>query len=189
MNRERSQDPRQMKSRFAGTCYTCKKPIKKGEEIIYWPNGNHAEHFACGEADYRNSLASFQDEENFQNQYPSYREWSDWTKPFRKSERLDFFYSYFQGKRFFLDAAPAKKRLGKKKTGWKRGAFEQKLPKAHAHYSKFSAKVTSWKYLVTKGGSPGYLILAPSEPPVGFIQIGKSIWPEPLFQNFHSGIV
>ena len=70
----RSLDPRQMTSRFAGTCYTCKKPIKKGEEIIYWPNGNHAEHLACGEADYRNSLASFQDEENYQNQYPSDRE-------------------------------------------------------------------------------------------------------------------
>ena len=67
----RSLDPRQMTSRFASTCYTCKKQIKKGEEIIYWPNGNHAEHFACGEADYRHSLASFQDEENFNNQYPS----------------------------------------------------------------------------------------------------------------------
>jgi len=70
----RSLDPRQMTSRFASICYTCKKPIKKGEEIIYWPKGNHAVHFACGEADYRNSLASFQDEENYQNQYPSYRE-------------------------------------------------------------------------------------------------------------------
>jgi hypothetical protein len=68
----RSLDPRQMTSRFAGTCYTCKKQIKKGEEIIYWPNGNHAAHFACGEADYRHSLASFQDEENYNNQYPSW---------------------------------------------------------------------------------------------------------------------
>jgi hypothetical protein len=42
------------------------------EQIIYWPNGNHAEHFACGEADYRHSLASFQDEENYNNQYPSW---------------------------------------------------------------------------------------------------------------------
>ena len=71
-NKGRSLDPRQMTSRFASTCYTCKKPIKKGEEIIYWPNGNHAEHFACGEADYRHSLASFQDEENYNNQYPSW---------------------------------------------------------------------------------------------------------------------
>ena len=54
-----------MTSRYAGTCYTCKKPIKKGEEIIYWPNGNHAEHFACGEADYRNSVASFEDEDRY----------------------------------------------------------------------------------------------------------------------------
>ncbi len=68
----RSLDPRQMTSRFADICYTCKKPIKKGEEIIYWPNGNHAEHFACGEADYRHSLASFQDEENYNKQYPSW---------------------------------------------------------------------------------------------------------------------
>ena len=68
----RSLDPKQMTSRFASTCYTCKKPIKKGEEIIYWPNGNHAEHFACGEADYRHSLASSEDEENYNNQYPSW---------------------------------------------------------------------------------------------------------------------
>ena len=68
----RSLDPRQMTSRFAGKCYTCKKPIKKGEEIIYWPNGNHAEHYACGEADYRHSLASFEDEENYNKQYPSW---------------------------------------------------------------------------------------------------------------------
>ncbi|MCX6278629.1 MAG: hypothetical protein NT004_11085 [Bacteroidetes bacterium] len=68
----RSLDPRQMTSRFAGTCYTCKKPIKKGEEIIYWTNGNHAEHLACGEADYRNSLASLEDEDWYNRQYPSY---------------------------------------------------------------------------------------------------------------------
>jgi len=71
-NKGRSLDPRQMTSRFAGTCYTCKKKINKGEEIIYWPNGNHAEHFACGEADYRHSLASFEDEENYNKQYPSW---------------------------------------------------------------------------------------------------------------------
>ena len=44
-----------------------------------------------------------------------------------------------------------------------------------ADNSKFSAKVTSRKYRVTKGGSPGYRILALGKPPVGFIQIGKSI--------------
>lgn len=70
--KRRSMDPRQMTSRFASTCYTCNKLIKKGEEIIYWPNGNHAVHLACGEADYRRSLASFEDEENYNNQYPSW---------------------------------------------------------------------------------------------------------------------
>jgi len=48
-------------------------------------------------------------------------------------------------------------------------------------YSKFSAKVTSWKYHGTKCAE------RKGSPPVGFIQIGKAIWPEHLFQNFHSG--
>ena len=91
-------------------------------------------------------------------------------------------------KRFFFVTAPAKKQLGKKKTGWNRGTFwRKKYQKPHARYSKFSAKVTSWKYRVTKGGTPGNLRRDHGAPPVGFIQIGKSIWPEPLFQNFHSG--
>jgi hypothetical protein len=61
-----------MTSRFASTCHTCKKQIKKGEQVIYWPNGNHADHLACGEADYRNALASFEDEDLYNSQYPIY---------------------------------------------------------------------------------------------------------------------
>ena len=183
----RSLDPRQMTSRFTGTCYTCKKPIKKGEEIIYWPNGNHAEHFACGEADYRHSLASFEDEENYNNQYPSW-----WLKavPVPNCRNRDYFLFVPHRKNAFsLLLHRQRKSLAKRKPDENGVLLKEKQPKAHAHYSKFSAKVTSWKYRVTKGGSLGHLILPLGEPPVGFIQIGKSIWPEPLFQNFHSGIV
>ena len=62
-------DPRQITARFASKCHTCGKPIKKGESIIYWPNGKHAGHLTCDEADYRNSLASFEDEERYNSQY------------------------------------------------------------------------------------------------------------------------
>ena len=37
-----SGDPRQITARFASKCHTCGKPIKKGEQIIYWPNGKRA---------------------------------------------------------------------------------------------------------------------------------------------------
>ena len=62
-------DPRQITARFPSKCHTCGKPIKKGESIIYWPNGKHAGHLACDETDYRNSLASFEDEERYNGQY------------------------------------------------------------------------------------------------------------------------
>ena len=62
-------DPRQITARFPSKCHTCGKPIKKGESIIYWPNGKHAGHLACDETDYRNSLASFEDEERYNSQY------------------------------------------------------------------------------------------------------------------------
>ncbi len=54
-----------------------------------------------------------------------------------------------------------RKSLAKRKPDENGVLLKKKRPKAHAHYSKFSAKVTSWKYHVTKGGSPGHLILAP----------------------------
>ena len=171
----RSLDPRQMTSRFAGTCYTCKKPIKKGEEIIYWPNGNHAEHFACGEADYRHSLASFQDEENFNNQYPSW--WLSAVRFRIPGTGLLFFFVLRWKHAFSLLMHRQRKSLAKRKPDENGVLLKEKLPKANAHYSKFSAKVTSWKYRVTKGGSLGHRIPVLGKPPVGFIQIfeGKNL--------------
>ena len=64
-----SGDPRQITARFPSKCHTCGKPIKKGEQIIYWPKGKHAGHLKCDEVDYRNSLASFEDEERYNCQY------------------------------------------------------------------------------------------------------------------------
>ena len=62
-------DPRQITARFAGKCHTCGKAINKVEQIIFWPNGKLARHLKCDEADYRNSLASFEDEERYNSQY------------------------------------------------------------------------------------------------------------------------
>ena len=64
-----SGDPRQIAARFPSKCHTCGKPIKKGEQIIYWPNGKQAGHLQCDEADYLKSLASFEDEEAYNRQY------------------------------------------------------------------------------------------------------------------------
>ena len=62
-------DPRQITARFPSTCHTCGKPIKKGEEIIYWPNGKKVGHLACDQADFARSIASFEDEERYNGQY------------------------------------------------------------------------------------------------------------------------
>jgi len=64
-----SGDPRQITARFPSTCHTCGKPIKKGETIIYWPNGKKAGHYDCDIRDYRQSIASFEDEDRYNNVY------------------------------------------------------------------------------------------------------------------------
>lgn len=64
-----SGDPRQIKAKFPGVWHTCGKKISKGEEIIYWPNDKHASHLACDEADYHQSLASFEDEDRYNGYY------------------------------------------------------------------------------------------------------------------------
>ena len=64
-----SGDPRQITARFPSTCHTCGKPIKKGETIIYWPNGKKAGHYDCDIKDYRQSIASFEDEDRCNNVY------------------------------------------------------------------------------------------------------------------------
>ena len=64
-----SGDPRQITARFPSTCHTCGKLIKKGETIIYWPNGKKAGHYDCDIQDYRQSIASFEDEDRYNNVY------------------------------------------------------------------------------------------------------------------------
>lgn len=65
MSKHYQGDPRQITAKFSSTCHTCGQKINKGEQIIYWPNGKLAGHLACDEADYRNSLASFEDEDAY----------------------------------------------------------------------------------------------------------------------------
>lgn len=62
-------DPKIMVSRFNSTCSKCKKAIKKGEDIIFWPYNRTADHFKCGETDYRQFEASAQDESFYNSQY------------------------------------------------------------------------------------------------------------------------
>ena len=62
-------DPRQMTAKFTSTCHKCNKPIKQGENIIYWPRLKKAGHLNCDEADFNAALASFEDEDNYNNQY------------------------------------------------------------------------------------------------------------------------
>ena len=62
-------DPKQMISRFTGICHTCKKEIKKGEEIIYWPSTRNAGHLVCDQADYQRSCEMMQDEDMYSHQY------------------------------------------------------------------------------------------------------------------------
>lgn len=44
----RYQDPYRTEARFNSNCATCKKPIKKGEKIVYCPNDREAHHEECG---------------------------------------------------------------------------------------------------------------------------------------------
>ena len=62
-------DPYQTTSRFPSKCHTCGLPIKKGDPIIYWPNGKHAGHLKCDESDYNHSLSLIADEEQYQAHY------------------------------------------------------------------------------------------------------------------------
>lgn len=62
-------DPVKFKSKFAGKCSKCQKPIAKGEEIIYFPSGKHAFHLSCGESDYNRFQASAMDEEIYNQRY------------------------------------------------------------------------------------------------------------------------
>jgi len=68
--RHRNNDPKQMASKFPGTCAKCKKPIKKGEEIIYFPIGREVNCVPCGDADYRAFLSSANDEEVYNGGNP-----------------------------------------------------------------------------------------------------------------------
>jgi hypothetical protein len=60
-------DPRRIQAKFNSICHTCHMTIKKGSNIIYWPLTHHAGHFNCDESDYLQALASFQDEESYNN--------------------------------------------------------------------------------------------------------------------------
>ena len=56
-------DPYELKARFNSKCAKCGLPIKKGADIIYYPNGKKAYHKACAWDDYRRFLEEKFDED------------------------------------------------------------------------------------------------------------------------------
>jgi len=58
-------DPRQITAKFNSTCAQCHCPIKKGDDIYYWPNSQKAYCSSCGESDFRQFLSSKADEDTF----------------------------------------------------------------------------------------------------------------------------
>ncbi len=65
-------DPRIISAKFAGICAESKKPFKKGENILYWPNNKKCyllDHAPEARKDYANFLQSVQDENFYSNQY------------------------------------------------------------------------------------------------------------------------
>ena len=149
-----SGDPRQITARFPSTCHTCGKPIKKGETIIYWPNGKKAGHYDCDIKDYRQSLASFEDEDRYNNVY----HWSTGRAYLMKVLPFSLL--------FFFESPDKEKPPGKKEIHCSGETFCKKVTKNPTHsYSKFHAKLNSWKYHVTKR------CLLKEPQPFGFIQI------------------
>ena len=57
-----NRDPKPMEARFQSTCSKCRGVILFKDQIIYWPSIKKATHLECGAEDYRNFLASVQDE-------------------------------------------------------------------------------------------------------------------------------
>jgi hypothetical protein len=62
-------DPYETTARFNSTCNTCKKPIKKGDAIVYWPNGKTAGHIDCDRISLQTSKEMAWDEEQYAAHY------------------------------------------------------------------------------------------------------------------------
>lgn len=64
-------DPRRMLAKFNNPCTVCGKPIRTGEEIIYWPMAKKAGHFKCYEKEWGQFQEGKMDEETYKSLYPS----------------------------------------------------------------------------------------------------------------------
>ena len=56
-------DPRELTTKYAGTCATCGKPVPRGARVVYWPKARKVICWPCGESDLRHSLAAMADED------------------------------------------------------------------------------------------------------------------------------
>lgn len=56
-------DPRIIHTKFSFTCNDCGSFVRKGEQIVYFPQSKSAKCFKCGEKDYRSFLSSAMDED------------------------------------------------------------------------------------------------------------------------------
>lgn len=67
-----NKDPRPMYARFDSHCGYCGTDIRKGDEFYFFPaheKKKRALCLKCGEQDYRDFIASVQDEEFYRSQY------------------------------------------------------------------------------------------------------------------------
>ncbi len=62
-------DPRLITAKFNCNCKKCKKLLKKGQQIFYWPYDKSVLCLECGEDDFNAFLSSKQDEEFYNGQF------------------------------------------------------------------------------------------------------------------------
>lgn len=64
-----SRDPYWMTARFSSACCKCKRTIRKGEKIFYYPTGRSAYCAECGQGPSREFYAAVDDERNYGSAY------------------------------------------------------------------------------------------------------------------------
>lgn len=68
--RRYSGDPRKITARFNSRCSECKSPLKRGDNIFYFPASRSAYCLKCGEPRFREFLSSAADEEAYHGGNP-----------------------------------------------------------------------------------------------------------------------
>ena len=67
-----SNDPKWIKAKFDSSCKQCNNPIKRNEDIYYFPIGKNVYCHVCGEIHSSLFESERQDEDFMNSQFPSY---------------------------------------------------------------------------------------------------------------------